>query len=64
MGLLTALYGLGQIIGPPLASALLRRSSQTAPDFTLSLTIAAVALMMGACIYLWMSRAFPRSIET
>ena len=64
MGLLTALYGLGQIIGPPLASGLLRRSSRAGPDFTLSLTIAAVALVTGACMYLWMGRAFPRRSET
>lgn len=64
MGLLTALYGLGQIIGPPLASELLRRRSQAGPDFTLSLTIAAAALMIGACTYLWMSRAFPWRIES
>lgn len=62
MGLLTALYGLGQIVGPPLASVLLRRSRQTGPDFTLSLTIAAAALMIGACVFLWMSRAFPRRL--
>ena len=59
-GLLTAVYGVGQIVGPPLASLLLRRSGG-AGGFTLSLEIAACALVGGATIYLWSVRAFPRS---
>jgi len=60
MGLLTALYGLGQIVGPPLASALLQRSGSAALGFKLSLEIAASALVAGALLYLWMGRAYPR----
>lgn len=60
MGLLTAFYGIGQIVGPPLAAALLHRSGNTGLGFTLSLEIAAAALMAGALLYLWMGRAFPR----
>ena len=60
MGLLTAFYGFGQIVGPPLAAALLHRSGNTGLGFTLSLEIAAAALMAGALLYLWMGRAFPR----
>jgi len=61
MGLLTAFYGLGQIVGPPLAAALLRRSASTSAGFSLALEIAAATLVAGALLYLWMSRAFPRS---
>ncbi len=60
MGLLTASYGLGQIVGPPLAAKLLSRGGSAGVDFTLSLAIAAAALTAGALLYLWMSRAFPR----
>jgi fucose permease len=60
MGLLTAFYGLGQIVGPPLAAALLHRSGNAGLGFTLSLEIAAAALVAGALLYLWMGRAFPK----
>jgi len=61
MGLLTAFYGLGQIVGPPLAAALMHRSGSAGLGFTLSLEIAAAALTAGALLYLWMGRTFPRS---
>lgn len=60
MGLLTALYGLGQIVGPPLTAALLHRSGSAAAGFTLALEIAAAALIVGVLLYLWMGRLFPR----
>jgi MFS family permease len=60
MGLLTAMYGLGQIVGPPLASAMLARSASTGQGFTRSLQIAAAALVAGALLYLWMARSQPR----
>jgi predicted MFS family arabinose efflux permease len=60
MGLLTAVYGVGQIVGPPLAAALLRWSGSARAGFTLSLEIAAAALLVGALLYGWMMRAFPR----
>jgi hypothetical protein len=59
MGLLTATYGIGQIIGPPLVAWLLHRSASTGAGFTLSLEIAAEALVVGAGLYLWMVRAYP-----
>ncbi|MEO7008145.1 MAG: YbfB/YjiJ family MFS transporter [Caldimonas sp.] len=59
IGLLTVLYGIGQIVGPPLVAALLGRSATAAAGFTWSLEVAAGALAAGAAIYLWMSRAFP-----
>ncbi|AIY39714.1 Transporter [Collimonas arenae] len=46
MGLLTATYGIGQIIGPPLATRLVRGSG----NFTSSLCVAAFALLAGACL--------------
>ncbi|HSV53882.1 MAG TPA: YbfB/YjiJ family MFS transporter [Burkholderiaceae bacterium] len=59
MGLLTAVYGLGQIVGPPLAAALLARSRTPGEGFTLSLEIAAAALLVGAAIYALMSQRYP-----
>ena len=59
MGLLTAMYGIGQIAGPPLVAALLLRSPNLGAGFTLSLEIAAGALLAGALLYLWMVRAYP-----
>jgi hypothetical protein len=56
-GLITALYGLGQIIGPPLATALLARSATR--GFAPSLEIAAGALLLGAAMFGAMSRLYP-----
>ncbi len=61
MGLLTVLYGAGQIVGPPLASRLIAGSSSAGAGFTLALEIAAAALVVGAMIFAWMPRAFPRA---
>ena len=60
MGLLTAMYGIGQIVGPPLAARLLHATGGAGPDFSLSLELAAGALLLGAAVYLWMERAFAR----
>ena len=59
MGLLTAVYGIGQIVGPPLVALLLKTSRSTGEGFTLSLEIAMSALLAGAALYLWMRRAYP-----
>lgn len=59
MGLLTAMYGIGQIAGPPLVAVLLRHSRSVGEGFTLSLEIAAAALLAGALMYLWMAGAYP-----
>ena len=59
MGLLTAMYGIGQILGPPLVAVLLRRSADAGRGFTLSLEIAASVLVAGAVLFLWMVRAYP-----
>ncbi len=59
IGLLTATYGIGQILGPPLVALLLRHTSSPAAGFTLSLQIASTTLVAGAAVYLWMVRAHP-----
>ena len=59
MGLLTAMYGMGQIVGPPLVALMLRHSRSTGEGFTLSLTIAAASLLVGAALYAWLARAYP-----
>lgn len=60
MGLLTAMYGVGQIVGPPLAAQMLRLTGSEHAGFTLSLEIAGSSLVLGAAVYLWMAKAFPR----
>ncbi|HZT56463.1 MAG TPA: YbfB/YjiJ family MFS transporter, partial [Burkholderiaceae bacterium] len=59
MGLLTATYGIGQIVGPPLVAWLLQRSASAGAGFALSLEIAASALVVGAGLYLGMVKAYP-----
>ena len=59
MGLLTATYGIGQILGPPLVALLLRHTPNAGAGFTISLEIAAATLIVGAGLYLWMARAYP-----
>lgn len=59
IGLLTAMYGLGQIAGPPLAAALVARSATPAAGFSLSLGIAAAALAAGAGAYAFMAWRWP-----
>ena len=61
MGLLTALYGLGQIVGPPMTARLLRSAVSPAAGFTLALEIAASALLVGAALFAVLGKAFPRS---
>jgi len=56
MGLLTAMYGLGQIAGPPLAAWLVAHSANAAQGFALSLWIACGLLVLGALLYLVLAR--------
>ena len=60
MGLATALYGIGQVAGPPLAAALIAWRGSAAQGFTLSLATAAGTLLLGAALYLLSSRRYPR----
>lgn len=59
IGLVTAVYGIGQIVGPPLAAALLARAATPDAGFTASLEIAAGALVAGAALYGWLMKAYP-----
>ena len=59
MGLLTALYGIGQIAGPPMVALLLHRSRSPGEGFTLALEFAAAALLVGALMYAAMWRVWP-----
>lgn len=59
MGLLTASYGLGQILGPPLAALLVARGPHAAAGFNTSLWIAAGLLVFGAALYVVLARSRP-----
>ena len=59
IGLLTAAYGIGQILGPQLVAVLLRHSASRGEGFTLALEIAASTLLAGAALYAWMVKAYP-----
>jgi hypothetical protein len=59
MGLLTAMYGVGQIVGPPLAAWLVGRSVNAAAGFDLALGIASGTLVLGAAIYTWLAWRYP-----
>lgn len=59
MGLMTAAYGIGQIAGPPLVSAILARSVSSDAGFALSLEVAAGSLLFGALVFVVMKFRFP-----
>ncbi len=59
MGLLTTIYGIGQVVGPPMVALLLARSGTPGEGFTRSLAIAATALAAGAAMHLRMVRRYP-----
>ncbi len=61
-GLLTAVYGLGQVAGPPLAAWLLSRSVIVAHGFNLALEIAANSLVLGALMFVALARVYPKSV--
>ncbi len=61
IGLLSASFALGQIVGPPVAAALLARAPNHATGFTWSLQVASLTLVVGAAIYAWMVKAFRRA---
>ncbi|MDQ2778826.1 MAG: YbfB/YjiJ family MFS transporter [Pseudomonadota bacterium] len=58
-GLVTAVYGIGQIVGPPMVAALLHRSADRHAAFTLSLWLAAASLVLGAIVFFAASRVWP-----
>lgn len=59
MGLLTASYGLGQILGPPLAAWMVARSASAGAGFSGALWVAASLLVAGAAIYALLARTCP-----
>lgn len=59
MGLLTAVYGTGQILGPLMVPWVMQRSSSRAAGFTTSLEVAAAALVLGALVFGWMLWRYP-----
>ena len=59
-GLLTAVYGLGQIAGPPMAAWLLGRSATVGQGFNVALEIAASSLVLGAFMFVGLARAYPK----
>lgn len=59
IGLLTALYGLGQILGPPMATYLLTHAITPAAGFDLALKIAAGSLVLGATLFGGLMRVYP-----
>ena len=61
MGLLTAVYGLGQVAGPPLAAWLLSRSATVGQGFNVALEIAACVLMLGALMFVGLARVYPKT---
>ena len=60
-GLLTAVYGLGQIAGPPLAAWLLSRSATVGQGFNAALEIAAGSLVLGAMMFVMLARVYPKA---
>ena len=60
MGLMTATYGVGQILGPPLVAVLMHDARPPDETFTLSLQIAAASLLWGAIAFGWMARVYPK----
>ena len=59
IGLMTATYGIGQILGPPLTGWLLQVQRTPGDAFKLALEIAAAALLLGAALYALLLRAYP-----
>ncbi len=59
MGLLTAMFGMGQTIGPPLVAVLMHGARSPDETFTLSLQIGATSLLLGAAIFGWMVQVYP-----
>jgi predicted MFS family arabinose efflux permease len=59
MGLLTAVFAIGQIIGPPAVGAIMARVADVNAGFDLALAIASIALVVGAGVYTVMIQMFP-----
>ncbi|CAN7637914.1 YbfB/YjiJ family MFS transporter [Neorhizobium tomejilense] len=59
MGLLTAVFAIGQIMGPPAVGSILSHESSVEAGFALALGIASITLVVGAGIFVLMIILFP-----
>ena len=59
IGLLTALYGVGQILGPPLAGYLIGHAGSASEGFGLALDLAAASLVLGVALFAILIRRYP-----
>nr|WP_280950493.1 YbfB/YjiJ family MFS transporter [Rhizobium acidisoli] len=66
MGLLTAVFAIGQIMGPPAVGLILKHAVNVDAGFDLVLAVASLALVIGAAIYVAMNLLFPseRNVRT
>jgi len=60
IGLLTTVYSLGQVAGPPMVSSLVQSAATESAGFDRSLEVAAAALATGAACYLVSTRLWPK----
>ena len=58
-GLLTAAYGIGQIVGPPMVAWMLRHTATPSQGFVYGLAVASAALVVGAGLYAAMVWRWP-----
>ncbi|MBY2918786.1 YbfB/YjiJ family MFS transporter [Rhizobium leguminosarum] len=59
MGLLTAVFAVGQIMGPPVVGVILSHQPSVDAGFALALGIASITLVVGAAIFVAMIILFP-----
>jgi predicted MFS family arabinose efflux permease len=59
MGLLTAAYGIGQIVGPAVVALMLKHSATPSAGFNRSLELAIGALLVGAVLHVVAGLAYP-----
>ena len=58
-GLLTAAYGIGQIVGPPMVAWMLHHAATQGQGFVYGLAVAAAALGVGAMLFAAMAWRWP-----
>jgi predicted MFS family arabinose efflux permease len=63
MGLLTAVFAIGQIMGPPVVSSILSHEPSVDAGFALALGIASISLVIGAAIFVAMIILFPAELR-
>lgn len=59
MELLTAVFAVGQILGPPVVGMILARAESVNAGFDLALGLAGLALVLGAATFVLMSVLYP-----